>query len=94
MQFSPGNIVRSTAGRDKNQLYVVVAITAKRVMVADGHKRTISAPKPKNCVHLQLVSQAGCVKTDDEIRHILQNTERKADEKGGELNGETGCHRS
>jgi len=83
MQFSPGNVVRSTAGRDKDQLYVVIAVTPNRVMVADGHKRTFFAPKPKNCMHLQLVSQAECVKTDDEIRHILQNTERKADEKGG-----------
>lgn len=83
MQFSPGNIVRSTAGRDKNHLYVVVAVTPKRVMVADGHKRTISAPKPKNFLHLQLVSHAGCANTDDEIRHFLQKTGSQADEKGG-----------
>lgn len=84
MQFSPGNIVRSTAGRDKNHLYVVVALTPNRVMVADGNRRRISAPKPKNIIHLQLVrQQAGCVSTDDEVRHILQNTDSQADEKGG-----------
>lgn len=84
MQFSPGNIVRSTAGRDKNHLYVVVALTPNRVMVADGHRRRISAPKPKNIIHLQLVKhQAGRVITDDEVRHILQNTDSQADEKGG-----------
>lgn len=82
MQLSPGNIVRSTAGRDKDRLYLVVAVTANRVMVADGVKRTIATPKPKNSLHLQLIGKAQAATTDDDIRRILQNSDFM-DKKGG-----------
>ena len=49
MQFAPGNVVRSTAGRDKNHLYVVVSLAAGRVLVADGQRRTIRKLKPTPC---------------------------------------------
>lgn len=87
MQLLPGNIVRSTAGRDKDHLYVVVTITAKRVMVADGVKRSVSTPKPKNCLHLKLVNKAIVPTTDDDIRRILQNTDLLEEKKGGIYNG-------
>ncbi len=87
MQLLPGNIVRSTAGRDKDHLYVVVTITPNRVMVADGVKRLVSAPKPKNCLHLQLVDKAKVATTDDDIRRILQSRDLLEEKKGGIYNG-------
>lgn len=83
MQYSPGDIVRSTAGRDRGHLYVVVAVTVSRVMVADGRRRMVSAPKAKNAIHLQLVSNEGCPILDEQIRHILHSSVFPADKGGG-----------
>lgn len=88
MEFSPGNIVRSIAGRDRDHLYVVVATTPERVMVADGHRRGVSNPKPKNPIHLQLHKRVGNYgMTDDDIRLILREftaeQSQACDEKGG-----------
>ena len=74
MQFTPGNVVCSTAGRDRKYLYVVVAVTPERVMVADGRRRGIDNPKPKNPMHLQLIKpNASSNITDDDIRQILRS---------------------
>ncbi|MGN0347687.1 MAG: hypothetical protein ACI4DU_10445 [Lachnospiraceae bacterium] len=55
-----GKLVRSKAGHDKNQLYVVVGADQKGkedfVMVADGKNKCISSPKRKNKKHLQMIS--------------------------------------
>lgn len=86
MHFSPGNIVRSRAGRDKGTMYCVLSVVQNRVLVADGYKRTISNPKPKNPLHLELVNaEETQVKTDAEIRQILAGmTESpQREDKGG-----------
>jgi len=50
-----GQLVYSTAGRDKGQLYVVVGINTKDscVLLANGKSRKISNPKPKNLKHIK-----------------------------------------
>ncbi|MCL0101174.1 KOW domain-containing RNA-binding protein [Peptococcaceae bacterium] len=50
-----GQLVYSTAGSDKGQLYVVVDINTKdsRVLLANGKSRKISNPKPKNLKHIK-----------------------------------------
>ncbi|MCD5405307.1 MAG: KOW domain-containing RNA-binding protein [Desulfotomaculum sp.] len=50
-----GQLVYSTAGSDKGQLYVVVGINTKdsRVLLANGKSRKISNPKPKNLKHIK-----------------------------------------
>lgn len=88
MQLSPGNIVRSIAGRDRDHLYVVVAITPERVLVADGSRRGINRPKPKNPNHLQLLKRVGsCLSADGDIRQILREFSAEqsqiCDKKGG-----------
>lgn len=82
MQFTPGNVVRSTAGRDKGRLYIVVAVAANRIMVADGQKRTLAAPKPKNPLHLQYIGGTCQSDTDDRIRQLLTQG-WPAEERGG-----------
>ncbi len=52
MDLERGQIVRSTAGRDKGLYLVVLADAGNRVLVADGHHRSLSAPKAKNPAHL------------------------------------------
>lgn len=83
MRFSTGDVVRSTAGRDKGHLYVVVGTTVNRIMVANGRKRTVSAPKVKNHNHLQRVGGMDTVITDEEIRQFLQKVNCTADEREG-----------
>lgn len=83
MRFIPGNIVRSSAGRDCGRLYVVIAVVEGRVLLADGRKRTISTPKPKNPGHLQLVRQGEPAATDEEIREFLHGLGASAGVEGG-----------
>ena len=52
MDFERGRIVRSTAGRDKGLYLAVVADAGNRILVADGRRRPLSAPKAKNPAHL------------------------------------------
>ncbi|HHY98455.1 MAG TPA: RNA-binding protein [Firmicutes bacterium] len=53
MEFSPGRLARSRAGRDRGKVYVVVGTISDRyVMVADGDTRKMSNPKKKNIYHL------------------------------------------
>jgi ribosomal protein L14E/L6E/L27E len=87
-QFAPGNVVSSIAGRDRKHLYVVVAVTPERVMVADGRRRGLNNPKPKNPIHLQLIQpNASYSSTDDDIRQILRSItaeqSQASEEKGG-----------
>jgi ribosomal protein L14E/L6E/L27E len=87
MLFAPGDVVCSSAGRDKNHLYVVVSLALGRVLVADGQRRTIRNAKPKNPLHLELVGGGDAAAlTDHEIRQLLQRMvelSQKCKEKGG-----------
>ena len=48
-----GSIVRSTAGRDKDRLLVVVAAEDRAVLVCDGKERPLERPKRKNPRHVE-----------------------------------------
>lgn len=49
-----GQVVKALAGRDKNNVFVVVdIIDDDYVSIADGAKRKIEAPKRKKIKHLQ-----------------------------------------
>lgn len=50
----PGQLVRSTAGRDKGEHYLVLKkLDTKFVLVVNGKNRTVARPKKKNILHLQ-----------------------------------------
>ena len=53
MEFKTGQIVISTAGRDKGTLLAVTAGTESEVLVCDGKARPLERPKRKNPRHLQ-----------------------------------------
>jgi len=59
MVFNLGQIVISRKGKDSGTWYVVIGIdeAEDRVIVADGIKRTLAHPKPKNPKHLQVVNR-------------------------------------
>lgn len=48
-----GQLVRSLAGRDKGQYYLVLDQENGFLLVADGRKHPVTAPKKKNPLHLQ-----------------------------------------
>jgi len=53
-ELTPGQLVRSKAGRDKGKHYLVLkVIDQTRVLLVDGGDRPIKRPKKKNMAHLQ-----------------------------------------
>ncbi len=70
----PGQIVKSTAGRDRERFFVVTQVAGGRAMIADGKLRRLEKPKPKNTLHLAptqtFVEIAGV--TDKKLRKILE----------------------
>lgn len=52
MDIQKGQIVFSRAGRDITDVYTVVAVEGERLLLANGAKRTLQAPKPKNKRHV------------------------------------------
>ena len=53
-----GNIVVSTAGRDKGYLLAIVGEKEGRFLVADGKERPIEKPKLKNGKHISYIGQS------------------------------------
>ena len=67
MDILIGSIVRSKAGHDKGQLFLVVDLKDGYAYVSDGKLRRIEKPKKKKIKHLKQnnTSLAGYYKKDD-----------------------------
>ncbi len=52
MQFVKGMVVRSKAGHDKGQFFVVSDIRDNYIYIIDGKYKTALNPKKKNPLHL------------------------------------------
>lgn len=52
MSFSVGDVVISTAGHDKGDYYIVIALEKCFAWVANGKTKKIDDPKKKNLRHL------------------------------------------
>lgn len=53
MEYQPGSVMRSLAGRDKGTLLLVTSLQGDRALVCDGKERPLGRPKPKNPRHLE-----------------------------------------
>lgn len=54
LSFELGEILKSNAGRDKDQYYLVTKIVNNKfIEVVDGKKRKMNNPKKKNIKHLE-----------------------------------------
>ncbi len=51
--YSPGEIVVSTAGRDKGKYYIVTKVKSDYLLLADGAKKRLDNPKRKNLKHVK-----------------------------------------
>ena len=52
-----GSFVRSTKGRDKENIYIVKKIFDKKLELVDGNGKTFEKPKIKNMKHVEIL---GC----------------------------------
>lgn len=50
--FSVGEIVESTQGRDKGNYYIIYGFAQSKALLVNGASKTISNPKVKNLNHL------------------------------------------
>ncbi|MCD8390735.1 MAG: KOW domain-containing RNA-binding protein [Firmicutes bacterium] len=53
MKIEVGSVVRSKAGRDKGDLFIVLAVDGNYVYMANGDLRKVDKPKKKKIKHLQ-----------------------------------------
>lgn len=74
-----GQIVRSKAGRDKTQYFVIVGLEQKRALVADGKRHLLANPKPKNPAHLAITNTilpAAALVNDQQLKQAVEAFER------------------
>ncbi len=57
-QFEVADVVISTAGRDKGELFYVIGSDQGLLLLADGKGRTLEKPKYKKPRHIQKVLRA------------------------------------
>ena len=82
-----GQLVRSIAGRDKGQLYLVLQVERNLLLLVDGRKRNMGNPKQKNRRHVQAVGKvaadfanqlkAGRPPSDVQVRAALLGLEQQ-----------------
>ena len=75
-----GQIVRSKAGREKTQYFVIVGIEKDRAMIADGKRHLLATPKPKNLSHLagtNTVLPAAALSNDQTLEQAVQAFETR-----------------
>ena len=77
----PGMIVLAKAGRDAGRYYLVVACDGAELLLADGKRRTLQAPKRKNPAHVQATSHSLPLEalTDKALRQALAPLNEAAD---------------
>ena len=58
MDIVKSNIVKSTAGRDKGDLFFVLATEGDFLLLADGKRRRVEDPKRKRRKHTELCGES------------------------------------
>lgn len=52
MNYSVGQIVRATAGRDKDDFFIIKELDGRFAYIVNGKRRKVEAPKKKKLIHL------------------------------------------
>lgn len=55
--YKIGGIVKTLAGHDKDQLFVIIDKQGEYVYLVDGRVRTLQKPKKKKEKHIQFIDQ-------------------------------------
>ena len=81
MNITTGDVVVALAGKEKNQIFVVLSVNEKFCFLVDGDRLKLSKPKKKSLKHVQKASKdkfseselaAGQEKTNAAIRKFLK----------------------
>lgn len=59
MNLQEGDVVVATAGKEKNQIFVVLEIDGKFCYLVDGKRLKLTKPKKKSLKHVQKASKIG-----------------------------------
>lgn len=74
--YKEGNLAKSIAGHDKDQIYVIVKEEGEYVYVSDGRFRPLEKPKKKNKKHVQpIICDKELVpemKRNEEIKRVIK----------------------
>lgn len=62
--FCKGAVVKSTYGRDKNEIYIIKSVDNKFAYLINGKSRPIECPKKKNFKHLKLLNKTSEIDVD------------------------------
>ena len=69
-----GDLVIATAGKEKNEIFLVVKVDQQFVYIADGKRVSVTKPKRKNEKHIQKVSKQRFLLGDDITRDVKYNS--------------------
>lgn len=69
-----GDLVIATAGKEKNEIFLVVKVDQQFVYIADGKRVGVIKPKRKNEKHIQKVSKQRFLLGDDITRDVKYNS--------------------
>ncbi len=53
-----GDIVRATAGKDKDKIFLLISCGDGYGMIANGRRRRVQSPKKKSLKHLLKIAEA------------------------------------
>ena len=68
MEVSKGTVVRVTAGKEKDKIFVVIGdFEPGRVLIANGRHRKLSNPKRKSVKHLEAIGSLAAVPERDRL---------------------------
>ena len=59
MNLQKGDVVVATAGKEKNQIFVVLSVDENYCFLDDGDRLKISKPKKKSLKHVQKALKTG-----------------------------------
>ena len=92
MNISAGTVVKATAGRDKDKLFLVLQTDGAYCFIANGRERKAEKPKKKKLKHTRpegLASEEILVKLSDGVSltnaEIRRSIRRFAEESGPQL---------
>lgn len=79
-EFQVGDLVRSTAGRDKDSFYIIVKIEGDFIYLADGKYKLVDKPKKKRKKHSVFVkrNRSEDARTDLQIKRMLKQYTKEA----------------
>ena len=76
MDIAASDIVQSAAGRDRGELFAVLAVEGEYLLLADGKSRKVASPKRKKRRHVRFVAPGGD-RLSEKIRGEVPITDRE-----------------